>query len=295
MVGHWRWFFWSDLSGPLEPLRQWSERGWVWPFDWWATSRVIPDTINEYPAFTLAVGDAHAHFYALSFRGAVALPGVEPVGTKIANLRSLRKQSPHRRLEVGTSAAPFSAPPHPYHGRPGFGRLVDDKYLGRADFRFDYLASRSGKRARRFNPAEVARLDGRRGAVCDCCRERRRFISGSSNRRFRARRSIPGCPTLLFVRAVVGRLDYRWARWRFSCPPPKQTIIKPATTKRALTKLKPQKRAPTKCPLTKRAPPNRPLASAALKRAPPKRTRMTRAAIAATAPMWISARGFGVC
>ena len=28
---------------------------------------MIPNTINEYPAFTLAIGDAHAHFYALSF------------------------------------------------------------------------------------------------------------------------------------------------------------------------------------------------------------------------------------
>lgn len=55
------------LSGPLEPLRQWSEKGWSWPFDWFATSRVIPNTINEYPAFTMAIGDAHAHFYALSF------------------------------------------------------------------------------------------------------------------------------------------------------------------------------------------------------------------------------------
>ena len=55
------------LSGPLEPLRQWSAKGWSWPFDWFATSRVIPNTINEYPAFTMAIGDAHAHFYALSF------------------------------------------------------------------------------------------------------------------------------------------------------------------------------------------------------------------------------------
>lgn len=55
------------LSGPLEPLRQWSAKGWSWPFDWWTTSRVIPNTINEYPAFTMAIGDAHAHFYALSF------------------------------------------------------------------------------------------------------------------------------------------------------------------------------------------------------------------------------------
>ena len=59
------------LGGPLEPLRQISQKGGLWPLtwwplDWWTTSRVIPHTINEYPAFTLADGDAHAHFYALS-------------------------------------------------------------------------------------------------------------------------------------------------------------------------------------------------------------------------------------
>ena len=58
--------FLVGLSGPLEPLRQIAEKGWSWPLDWWTTSRVIPDTINEYPAFTMAIGDAHAHFYALS-------------------------------------------------------------------------------------------------------------------------------------------------------------------------------------------------------------------------------------
>ena len=55
------------VCGPLEPLRQIATKGWSWPLDWWTTSRVIPDTINEYPAFTMAIGDAHAHFYALSF------------------------------------------------------------------------------------------------------------------------------------------------------------------------------------------------------------------------------------
>ena len=59
--------FLVGLSGPLEPLRQISAKGWSWPLDWWTTSRVIENTINEYPAFTLTIGDAHAHFYALSF------------------------------------------------------------------------------------------------------------------------------------------------------------------------------------------------------------------------------------
>ena len=54
------------LSGPLEPLRQIASTGKWWPLDWFATSRVIENTINEYPAFTLTIGDAHAHFYALS-------------------------------------------------------------------------------------------------------------------------------------------------------------------------------------------------------------------------------------
>ena len=54
------------LCGPLEPLRQIANTGKWWPLDWFATSRVIKDTINEYPFFTLAIGDAHAHFYALS-------------------------------------------------------------------------------------------------------------------------------------------------------------------------------------------------------------------------------------
>lgn len=53
------------LGGHLEPLRQ-LRTGATWnQLDWWSTSRVIPNTINEYPAFTLLIGDTHAHFYAL--------------------------------------------------------------------------------------------------------------------------------------------------------------------------------------------------------------------------------------
>lgn len=55
------------LGGHFEPLRQIKETGQFWPLDWWKTSRVIENTINEYPAFTLGVGDLHAHFFALSF------------------------------------------------------------------------------------------------------------------------------------------------------------------------------------------------------------------------------------
>jgi len=53
------------VGGHLEPIRQLREKTAFADLDWWKTSRVIPGTINEYPAFTLLVGDAHAHFYAL--------------------------------------------------------------------------------------------------------------------------------------------------------------------------------------------------------------------------------------
>ncbi len=57
------------LLGHMEPLRQMHQASqWLWPsgLDWWKTSRVITNTINEYPAFTLTIGDIHAHFYALA-------------------------------------------------------------------------------------------------------------------------------------------------------------------------------------------------------------------------------------
>lgn len=59
------------LLGHFEPLRQWfvpnpDSAGNLFRLDWWKTSRVIPDTINEYPAFTMLIGDAHAHFFALA-------------------------------------------------------------------------------------------------------------------------------------------------------------------------------------------------------------------------------------
>lgn len=51
------------LLGNFEPVRQIIEGRNLWPLDWWKTARVIPNTINEYPLFTMASGDAHAHFY----------------------------------------------------------------------------------------------------------------------------------------------------------------------------------------------------------------------------------------
>jgi YYY domain-containing protein len=72
------------LCGNFEPLRQWLfsppglNRSAAFPFlDWWSTSRVIPNTINEYPLFTLALGDAHAHFFALAFTSLILCTSYE--------------------------------------------------------------------------------------------------------------------------------------------------------------------------------------------------------------------------
>ena len=59
------------LLGNFEALRQIVAQRAIWPIDGWATSRVIPNTINEYPLFTLVIGDAHAHFFALALEAAL--------------------------------------------------------------------------------------------------------------------------------------------------------------------------------------------------------------------------------
>lgn len=54
--------------GTLEPLRLWLSSFFGAPLDarpYFATTRVIPFTINEYPFFSFAFGDLHAHVFAL--------------------------------------------------------------------------------------------------------------------------------------------------------------------------------------------------------------------------------------
>ncbi|HEU4783326.1 MAG TPA: DUF2298 domain-containing protein, partial [Ktedonobacterales bacterium] len=48
----WAWFFHRDV---------WTR------YDWWSPSRVIPNTINEFPAFSFVLADLHAHVLALPF------------------------------------------------------------------------------------------------------------------------------------------------------------------------------------------------------------------------------------
>jgi YYY domain-containing protein len=61
-----------DLSRQLPalystPWAWWLHRD-VWTrYDWWAPSRVIPNTINEFPAFSFVLADLHAHVLALPF------------------------------------------------------------------------------------------------------------------------------------------------------------------------------------------------------------------------------------
>ena len=54
----------GNLAGAREWLRADDPPG---GYDWFAVSRVIPDTINEFPAFSFTLGDLHAHVLAIPF------------------------------------------------------------------------------------------------------------------------------------------------------------------------------------------------------------------------------------
>ena len=56
------------VAGNLEGARLLiAERGPLREYDWFAASRVIEDTINEFPWFSFLLGDLHAHVLALPF------------------------------------------------------------------------------------------------------------------------------------------------------------------------------------------------------------------------------------
>jgi YYY domain-containing protein len=51
------------------PWAWWTHRELWTQYDWWAPSRVVPNTINEFPAFSFILADLHAHVLALPFAG----------------------------------------------------------------------------------------------------------------------------------------------------------------------------------------------------------------------------------
>lgn len=55
------------LLGNLDGFRQVLETGAIANFNWWTPSRVIPDTINEFPFFSFLLGDMHPHMLAVPF------------------------------------------------------------------------------------------------------------------------------------------------------------------------------------------------------------------------------------
>src|SRR5690606_24709320 len=58
----------EHFPGPTETFGGDPDRDW-W---WWHPTRAIPDTITEFPAFSLLLGDLHPHVFALPI-GIVAL------------------------------------------------------------------------------------------------------------------------------------------------------------------------------------------------------------------------------
>ena len=58
--------WWAALGVEGTPIEVGAESGVPTAYWWWWTStRVLPGTINEFPAFTLLLGDPHAHLLAL--------------------------------------------------------------------------------------------------------------------------------------------------------------------------------------------------------------------------------------
>ena len=55
------------LLGNLDGARQALASGTLDNFNWWTPSRVIPDTINEFPFFSFLLGDMHPHMLDIPF------------------------------------------------------------------------------------------------------------------------------------------------------------------------------------------------------------------------------------
>ncbi len=58
----------GNLVGFVQLLYILLKKGSVFSFDYWTSSRVIPDTINEFPFFSFLQGDVHAHMISIAFQ-----------------------------------------------------------------------------------------------------------------------------------------------------------------------------------------------------------------------------------
>ena len=88
------------VLGNLAGVREWLDAaGPPGDYDWFAPSRVIPGTINEFPWFSFLLGDLHAHVLALPFTVARA------------RRSRCRSRSPARAATRSGAASPRRSPP----------------------------------------------------------------------------------------------------------------------------------------------------------------------------------------
>jgi YYY domain-containing protein len=67
--------WWQNAQAAAHTAPALNGNPWLWwlhrelwtTYDWWSPSRVIPNTINEFPAFSFVLADLHAHVLALPF------------------------------------------------------------------------------------------------------------------------------------------------------------------------------------------------------------------------------------
>ena len=135
------------------------------PNDWWFwnASRVIPDTINEFPFFTFTYADLHAHMIALPLTLLALAAAVALVRTAWTGM--------HRR--AGAAPAPHGSEPSPWRisaaraaADPAAGlrgrRAAGDQHVGLPDLRPGRVggARRAGGRAGAPGALRRSRPDG---------------------------------------------------------------------------------------------------------------------------------------
>ncbi len=95
----------TAIVGNLAGLREWliNKRHLDWDY-FWATSRVLPNTINEYPVWSLTFADLHAHVLAMPLLLLLFACSLQFVRTHTDQGSRLRQRLLHAAL-LGASAA----------------------------------------------------------------------------------------------------------------------------------------------------------------------------------------------